>query len=201
MTVRTYKSARTLIWMAITLALFSIPVPHGIVSTSIAQPFATVSVLYDGALNTGTLDRQGFLYLTYPLTNTQATQAFTSPVTMLDTTPQMSDYAGYFANPTLYPSLDRVDGYQVLFTVQVMSETHISLDRAGFSLLVTSSDKRGIELGFWENEVWAQEGGSINPFTHAESAPFTRTTDLIAYRLTVMGERYMLAADGLTVLS
>ena len=57
------------------------------------------------------------MYLTYPLTNTQATQAFTSPVTMLDTTPQMSDYAGYFAKPTLYPSLDRVDGYQVLFNV------------------------------------------------------------------------------------
>jgi len=158
-------------------------------------------VLYDGSLNTGTPDTQGFFYLSYPLTGTHATQAFTSPVTLLDTTPQMSDYAGYFAKPIGYAPLDRANGCQVLFTVRVLSETHISLDRAGFSLLVESSDKRGIELGFWENEVWAQEGGTINPFTHAEGTALTTTNDLIAYRLTVLGDRYTLTANGSTVLS
>ena len=162
---------------------------------------AAVTALYDGSLNTGTPDTQGFLYLTSPQVGVQATQAFSSPVTTLDTTLQMSDYAGYFAEPGLYPPLDRAGGYQVLFTVQVITETHISRDRAGFSLLVMSSDKRGIELGFWAGEIWAQEGGASQPFTHAEGAAFTTTADLISYRLSVLGDRYTLATDGSTVLS
>jgi len=170
-------------------------------SMPITRPLASASILYDGALNSGTPDTQGFFYLTYPPTNTQATQTFTSPVTILDTTPQMNDYAGYFAKPLLYPPLDRLGGYQVLFTVQIMTETHVSPDRAGFSLLVESSDKRGIELGFWANEIWAQEGGSSQPFTRAEGASFTTTTELIAYRLSVLGDSYTLAANGSTVLA
>lgn len=160
-----------------------------------------VTVLYEGSLNTGTPDTQGFLYLTNPLLGVHATQSFTTPVTTLDTTLQMSDYAGYFAVPVLYPPLDRVGGYQVLFTVQVMTETHISRNRAGFSLLVMSSDKRGIELGFWADEIWAQEGGASQPFTHAEGTTFTTTADLTSYRLSVLGNSYTLAADGSTVLS
>jgi hypothetical protein len=156
--------------------------------------------LYDGALNTGTPDSQGFFYLTYPLTGTQSTQVFTSPATALDTTRQMSDHAGYFAKPIGYAPLDRATGYQVLFTVEVLSETHVSPDRAGFSILVIGSDLRGIELGFWDNEVWAQEGGSLHPFTHAEGAIFT-PTDLIEYCLSVLGNQYTLNADGVAVLS
>ncbi len=195
----------------ITLVMLSIALPHATIGqiSREAVPrqiaLASPNVLYDGTLNTGTPNKQGFLYLTYPLTDAQATQIFTSPVTLLDTTPQMSDYAGYFANllakPPLYPPLDRATGYQVLFTIQVMSETHTSPNRAGFSLLVESSDKRGIELAFWTNEIWAQEGGSSRPFTHAEGMTFTTTADLIAYRLSVMGDRYALAADGSTVLT
>ncbi len=195
----------------ITLVMLLIALPHAtvgqILGEAVPGPIAPASpkVLYDGALNTGIPNTQGLLYLTYPLTDAQATQIFTSPVTLLDTTPQMSDYAGYFANlfanPPLYPPLDRATGYQVLFTIQVMSETHTSPDRAGFSLLVESSDRRGIELAFWTNEIWAQEGGSSRPFTHAEGVTFTTTADLIAYRLSVMGNSYTLAANGSTVLT
>jgi hypothetical protein len=192
-------SARALVWLAILLTL-SLSAPPSAASAPSSLPLATTTVLYDGALNSGTPDTQGFFYLTNPPGGVQATQVFTNPITLLDTTPQVSDYAGYFAKPTLYAPLDRVDGYQVLFTVQVLTETHLSPDRAGFSLLITSSDKRGIELGFWESEVWAQEGGSLNPFTHAEGATFT-TTDLIEYRLSVLGDHYALNADGVAVLS
>ena len=168
---------------------------------SISPISEDVTLLYDGALNTGLPNAQGFVYLTNPLSGAQATQVFTTPVTVLDTTPQMSDYAGYFAKPTLYPPLDRTTGYQVLFTVQIMTETHVSNDRAGFSLLVVSSDKQGIELGFWGNEVWAQEGGMSQPFTHAEGATYTTTVDLIEYQLRVLGNSYTLIANGQTVLS
>jgi hypothetical protein len=172
-------------------------------SPSYSSPVALqgVNVLYDGALNTGTPDTQGFFYLPYPTGSAQATQVFTPPVTVLDTTPQMSDFAGYFAKPTLYPPLDRVGGYQVLFTVQIVTETHICQDRAGFSLLVVSSDKRGIELGFWADEIWAQAGGISQPFTHAEGAAFTTTNELINYKLIVLSETYTLTANDTVVLS
>lgn len=158
-------------------------------------------VLYDGALNTGTPDTQGFIYLTFPLTNALATQSFTNGVTLLDTTPRMTDYAGYFArrivDPTFYPPLDRSHGYQVLFTTQVISESHVSENRAGFSILVIGNDKLGIELGFWTNEIWAQSAS----FVHAEQATFTTTAGLIDYRLAVLGDAYSLAANGVTVLT
>ena len=192
------------LWRPLLIALALLPIstlppaPIKVIAAAANHPIGlqATTVLYDGALNTGTPDTQGFLYLTNPLSGVQATQTFTSPVTILDTTPQRTDYAGYFAKPTLYAPLDRARGYQVRFTAQVMAESHVSNDRAGFSLLVTSSDKRGIELGFWENEVWAQEGGSSQPFTHAEGAVFTTTTGLIEYRLSVMGNSYTLAANG-----
>lgn len=186
-------------WIVLVVAVWSCLTPSNALSGAPARPVSTTT-LYDGALGTGTPDTQGFVYLTQPLTNAQATQTFSHPLTMLDTTLRRTDYAGYFAKPIGYAPLDRATGYQVLFTVEVISETHVSPDRAGFSLLVIGSDLRGIELGFWENEVWAQEGGSLNPFTHAEGAIFT-TTNLIEYRLSVLGDRYTLNADGVTVLS
>ena len=201
MRIGVHKLTAIVTWATIALLLLPASRPSSAESASADLPFAATNVLYEGSLNTGTPDTQEFFYLTQPLTGTQATQTFSSPSTLLDTTSQINDYAGYFANPLGYAPLDRVGGYQVLFTVQVISETHVNTDRAGFSLLVTSSDKQGIELGFWENEVWAQEGGTVNPFTHAEGASFTTTTDLVEYRLTVIGDHYSLAANGSTVLA
>ena len=173
------------------------------ITTTVAVAAVTATiVLYDGSLNTGTPNTQGFVYLTNPFPGALATQTFSDGVTTLDTTPRMSDYAGYFANTNLYPALDRVAGYQLSFTTQVLTETHISPDRAGFSVLVISQDLRGIELGFWRDEVWAQEGGAEPQlFTHAEGAPFDTTGDLIPYRLTIKNERYTLAVNNATVLS
>jgi hypothetical protein len=167
-------------------------------SAGLAQ---AATVLYDGNLNTGTPDTQGFVYLALPFSGNEATQTYIDSLTVLDTMTQTSDYAGYFAQSDLYLPLDRLDGYSVNFRVQVNAETHFSHDRAGFSLLVTSSDKRGIELGFWENEVWAQEGGASRPFTHAEGAAFSTTAGLIDYGLSVLGDRYSLSANGTQVLA
>lgn len=160
--------------------------------------------LYDGALNTGTPDTQGFTYVPLNITSPPilAMQTFASGVTTLDTMPKRSDLAGYFSNSALYPPLDRIAGYQVVFTTQVITEAHVSNDRAGFSVLVLSSDQKGIELGFWTNEIWAQEGGAApNLFTHAEGQAFTTTTGLITYTLTIVGNLYLLDTDGSPVLS
>jgi hypothetical protein len=78
-------------------------------------------------------------------------------------------------------------------------------DRAGFSVIALSSDARGIELGFWPDQVWAQEDGTAEPpngtlFTHAESALCDTISRLAAYTLTVRGDGYELSSDGATIL-
>jgi hypothetical protein len=176
-----------------------------------AMPASAPVVLYDGALG-GTPDTQGMLYQTFPIP-ASATQSFANGMTTLDTTPQQSDQAGYFAKANLVPSLDRTIGYVLSFNVQVVSEAHTGSDRngdgvddrAGFSVILLSSDKKGIELGFWQNEIWAQADGAVPPgstlFTHAEGAAFDTTSRLIAYRLTILGNMYMLSADNAVILS
>jgi hypothetical protein len=131
-----------------------------------------------------------------------ATQIFSDGVTILDTMPRRGDAAGYPADPALVPGLDRTSGYTLTFGVQVVSEEHSNDNRAGFSVIALSSDTRGIELGFWSDEVWAQEGGASGAlFTHAESAPFSTTTGLISYTLAIRGDMYSLAANGAAILS
>ena len=101
-------------------------------------------------------------------------------------------------------------GYTVSFTVQVELEDHAGSDknndgiedRAGFSLIVLSSDKRGIELGFWKDRIWAQEGGTGSTlFTQAEGAAFDTQSARIPYALAVQGDTYTLSSNGTPILS
>jgi hypothetical protein len=168
-------------------------------------------VLYDAALG-GTPDMQG--KLTYRDSRAiAATQSFADGCTTLDTMSNQQDSAGYVADPRAIPALDRQNGYVLRFTVQLIEEYHADSDkdgdgvgdRAGFSVLVLSSDTRGIELGFWPDQIWAQQDGAAEPpagtlFTQAESAPFDTTGRLVAYTLTVRGDNYELSSDGATIL-
>ncbi len=97
-----------------------------------------------------------------------------------------------------FPALSRTDGFALDFRLQVQSENHTSADRAGFSVILLDQDHLGIELGFWENEIWAQ---SDNPlFTHAESAAVS-TTSAHDYRLEILGSGYTLFQSGTQVLA
>jgi hypothetical protein len=167
--------------------------------------------LYDGSLG-GTPDTQG--KLTYRASaSASAQQIYADGATILDTTANQSDAAGYYGTPASVGALDRGSGYSLSFTVQLISESHEASDkdgdgvgdRAGFSLIVLSSDMKGIELGFWHDQVWAQADGAAEPpggtlFTHAESAAFDTTSHLIAYTLAVLGDRYRLSSDGVAIL-
>ncbi|HEY9851284.1 MAG TPA: DUF4347 domain-containing protein [Leptolyngbyaceae cyanobacterium] len=179
---------------------------------------------YDGSLNTTPDNNQGWSYLA-----TGGTQSASGGATTLNTTANSGFGAGYFSNTGWTPVLDRTTGYTIDFTAQVVSEDHTTSgtadkngdgigDRAGFSIIALSnSDAKGIELGFWQNEIWAQEDGttqanpSANPttsapgntnllFTHAEGATFN-TTSLIPYSLTVLGNNYTLSTGNTTILS
>jgi hypothetical protein len=167
--------------------------------------------LYDAALG-GTPDTQG--QLTYRDSRAAAAgQSFADGVTTLDTTTNQKDSAGYFADPRAIPALDRQRGYALHFTVQVVEEYHADSDkdgdgvgdRAGFSVIALSSDTKGIELGFWKDQVWAQEQGAAEPpagtlFTHAESAPFDTASRMVTYALAVRGDEYELSSDGSPIL-
>jgi hypothetical protein len=152
------------------------------------------TTLYDGSLGT-TPDHQGWIYLTDPLFGTAATQAASDGVTTLDTTAATSDSAGYFGFGLA--TLDRSTGYTISLTLKLDSETHTSTDRAGFSLIALSSDHQGVELGFWTDQVWAQNVG----FTHGESASDATTSASVRYDLTISGNAYSLSVGGTALLN
>lgn len=125
-----------------------------------------------------------------------AVQTLTSEGVRLDTSAAMSTQAGY--PRVLQVPLNRINGFSLLFTVQVLGEAHASQDRAGFSVLLLGEDARGIELGFWTNTIFAQSDSPL--FTHAEDTNYT-TTASVEYALTMQSTRYSLAANGRAILT
>lgn len=168
--------------------------------------------LYDGGLG-GTPDTQGKLrYHASP--EAVASQQYAGGATLLDTMELVADAAGYMLDPRLGLVLDHAAGYELRFTAQLLDEDH-SLsdkdgdgvgDRAGFSVILLSVDRMGVELGFWPDQVWAQEQGAAEPpqgtlFTHAEGAPLDTSAGLIDYTLGIRGDAYTLSAGGEAILS
>lgn len=95
-------------------------------------------------------------------------------------------------------TMDRNTGYTLSFDLQIGAESHVSNDRAGFSVIALSSDLQGIELGFWGNEVWAQNSS----FTHGEGTTgFNPSASFVSYDLTIQGSSYALKANDSTILT
>lgn len=170
-----------------------------------APPAPPPIVLYDGALGNKP-DAQGFTFLALP----SVSPTTAGGATVLNTSSAKNIFAGYFSKPTAQLVLDRVIGYTVSFAAQIELENHAGSDRnkdgmedrAGFSLIVLSSDKRGVELGFWKDRIWAQEGGTGSAlFTQAEGAVFNTQSARVPYALTIQGDGYMLASNGTPILS
>ncbi|HUE99995.1 MAG TPA: hypothetical protein VMN99_12135 [Anaerolineales bacterium] len=135
-----------------------------------------------------------------------ALPAYSSGSTTMDTTVSGQDtYAGWVASGATtpgFPSLNRTAGFQVNFTVQVESESHANNHRAGFSVIILSEDNTGIELAFWQNEVWVQSDDNTGGlFRHGEGIAFATTNGLIDYRVTIIGDSYTLAAKAEPILS
>lgn len=96
-----------------------------------------------------------------------------------------------------FPPLVRSQGIRLTFEVKVASETHSSDDRAGFSVIALAEDARGIELGFWEDRVWAQSDAD---FRRAETALIDTQATERRYVLELLGDRYRLSVDDALVL-
>ena len=161
--------------------------------------------LYDGSA--GTLPTaQGWNYITSPLFGAKATTAIEGLSVSVDTTPVIGDSAGYFSSlPPFFPKhplvgvLDRTNGFSLTFDSTLVSEAHSTTNRAGFSVIVLASDSLGIELGFWEDQIWAQDDGG-NLFFHAESVNFD-TKARASYQLSIKDETYNLSTNGVSVLT
>jgi hypothetical protein len=126
------------------------------------------------------------------------TQTVMLDATTLDTQAAISAQAGYITSTA---SLTAQPPARLRFTVSISAETHSRDNRAGFSVIALGKDARGIELGFWRDRIWAQEGGALpRLFTQAESAVFQpgqRTT----YVLQLDASGYILRANGVALLS
>jgi len=168
--------------------------------------------LFDATLGTTPAD-QGWLFLANPILTHSVTQTPGSLFTTLDSFAPRSEQGGYFSalHPDLPAPLDRTAGFSVRIGLRIDAEGHNPRDdnadglhdRAGFSLIVISSDLLGLELGFWEDEIWAYADDAASPsdlFTHAEGIVFDTTAGVTDYELYFHGDTYSLQAGGLSIL-
>lgn len=155
-------------------------------------------MLYDGSKNIPLSKTQGWSSLTPP-----GTETVSGGGTTLNTTGANNIRAGY----STFSPLNRTQGYTLGFNLQLLSESHASPNRAGFSIIALSSDRRGIELGFWKpnatDGIWAQNDGVTEPprFTHAEGTRFDPSRAMMRYDLSVKGNQYGLFANRNLILT
>ncbi|MDZ7960220.1 MAG: hypothetical protein RMY34_20445 [Aulosira sp. DedQUE10] len=159
---------------------------------------ASAAVLYNGlSIPSQTPAQQRWLYLSSFVIPVPSAIA-TNQGTILDSSGTNANYAGYFRPSPMI--LDRSKGYTVTFKVQINSESHSSMNRAGFSIIVISNklasepQPYGLELGFWENSIWAQNVG----FTRGENVSYNTKALAQTYKLSIKDGKYQLFVNGIT---
>ncbi len=148
----------------------------------------TAQVLFNGALGLPT--SQGWIYAA-----TGGAQTLSNNAVRLDTSGANAYQAGY---SVITSPLNRTNGFTLLFTSQILSESHASTNRAGFSVIVLANDHRGLELAFWSSNIFAQSASPL--FTQAEGTNYP-TTNLVTYGLTFHPTNYLLTANGTPILT
>lgn len=156
-----------------------------------ARAERVVQGLYD-AIQFTLPDKQGWTFFALP-----AVTPTLDPLAVLDTTADNLVRGGW--SRVLSPAVSAAEGFQVDFELELVAESHASTNRAGFSVIALDHSRRGIELGFWADHVWAQSDSPL--FTHAEDAAFVTQGRIVQYSLQVLGDRYELAAGGTRILS
>jgi hypothetical protein len=169
----------------------------------VSSAAAQTTVLYNPTLGTSPT-AQGWIAFAAPFGGTSTTNA---TETTLDTTSAATDEAGYSnytasLTPSLinsgFPVLNPAIGFTLNFNVQIDNSTDPDSTRAGFAVILLGSDAKGVELGFWGNQVWAQNAGFA---THSTPASFTTTGAFNQYALTILNGNYSLTANGTPILS
>ena len=179
------------------LGLFGLTIEYARAETDV-----TTVVLYDGALG-GLPESQQLSYLGIGATVFDPSQVIYSAsngVTTHDSTPAIVDKAGYFDLGGYASELSRTVGFRLTFDVQLVSENHINNNRAGFNVILLGDDKQGVELAFWENEIWVQTDNPL--FRHGEgNRAVNPTAALTRYTLDVRGDSYTLTSGSNVILT
>jgi hypothetical protein len=162
-------------------------------AATLAAP-AAATTLYDASLGSKPAD-QGWTPL---VLGTPGTESVAGGLYTLDTTGANVVYHGHYRiSPT---ALDTAAGFELNFSLAVLTETHTDATRSGFSVVMVGSDPtHEIELAFWSDHVWSYDyvGGA---FVHGADATLD-TSVLRHYTLAVAGQQYTLSADGTLLLS
>lgn len=98
-----------------------------------------------------------------------------------------------------FPGLSTQRGFSLTFDLRLTAEAHTSQDRAGMSVILLAEDGRGIELGFWQDRIFAQNDSPL--FVRGEESLIDTTSHLRRYELSILPESYTLLADGNLLLS
>jgi hypothetical protein len=172
-----------------------------ILTLFIALPTSRAVTLYDAAQNNYPEDQGWFFYGAEAGTTRSVSFGVLSFGTAAGVRGGWSNTVPIFntlVNPS-FPVLDRNAGFVLGMDLMIKSEEHQTNDRAGFSVILLGSDHRGVELGFWTDQIFAQTLSGTT-FVHGESAVYNAG---IArhYDLGIKGNNYELFADGASILS
>ena len=155
-------------------------------------------VLFDDTLGTLPSQQPWLLHAGFGI----AEQTTPAGVRLTSSGPGQGGYSNYalFApkNPN-FPVLDRNRGFTLELELQLIAEAHSSPNRAGFSVILLGSDSKGIEIGFWEDEVWAQDDNPL--FVKGETASFDTQSEEVLYAISILADRYSVAANNVEILS
>ena len=101
-------------------------------------------------------------------------------------------------------ALDTQTGFDLSFSLQLLSETHTSPNRAGYTLVMVGADAtKALELDFWVGNIWAQKYDASQPdrFVHDIDVGFNTTAAPTPYTLAVRQQQFTLSAGGTALLS
>ncbi|NJK70121.1 MAG: tandem-95 repeat protein, partial [Microcoleus sp. SU_5_3] len=188
---------------------------------TVSETSATVlgpTFLYNGLVG-NTPSSQGWLDLTNLNAASPATTAseiFSGNGANLNSNAAESIYAGYSSHTALgtlvnpsFPLLDRNAGsvsvgFEISFNLQIISESRTNPNEAGFSIVVVTSDRKAIELGFQQlsattgnifargDGITPNPGGQTNGlFLPAENISYN-INRVINYTLSIQGDSYSL---------
>jgi hypothetical protein len=185
----------------------------GIIASGTIDPAtAATIVLYDGATFGGTPNNAPSSYLSFnsfdPLgVAAPGTQTAGGGKTTLNTSSPESLYGGY-SNYNLsntlknaaFPVLDSNAGYTLSFTIKINSQTNTGTNgqnRAGFSITALDNNQKGIEIGFRNTDVFAQNSNfNAIDSTEQKTSFGSVLANFSTYDLKVLGNNYTLSNGG-----
>ena len=101
-------------------------------------------------------------------------------------------------------ALDTQTGFDLSFSLQLLSESHTSPNRAGYSLVMVGAQaNQALELDFWADHIWAQQYDASQPdrFVHDIGVAFDASAALTPFTLAVRQQQFTLSAGGTALLS